>query len=344
MILPGRSRCGGGEEWEGIVVAGNGGSGSRLRRTAGWLGTHPTPRTGWNWAIWIAAVLVLAAIGSGHKQTPSDTADVAKTASTPTSSTTTTTGGTGAASSTTATVQAAATTASRAATTATSHPAASTGGVVVLADGAVLPNRARTPGAVNPAVTQANIGSTICVSGYTATIRPPSSYTTGLKIRQLASGYAYHGDTNTADYEEDHLISLELGGSPTAEANLWPEPYAGKDGARTKDQIENKLHALVCAHTITLTTAQHAIASNWVSAYDHYLGTPAPPAPPPSTPAPAPAPTTAAPIQHGCTTTTSGSCIRAGQFCKKALYGSTGYDATGRALRCTGDSSHPHWE
>ena len=94
-----------------------------------------------------------------------------------------------------------------------------TGGITVNAAGAILPNSARTPGATNPAVTQANIGQTICVSGYTATIRPDSSITTELKKEQLATGYAYKGDTATGDYEEDHLISLEIGGAPNVEAN-----------------------------------------------------------------------------------------------------------------------------
>ena len=138
--------------------------------------------------------------------------------------------------------------------------------------GVVLPDPSRTPGAANPAVTQANIQQTICVSGYTATIRPPASYTTGLKRQQLVSGYAYQGDTNTRDYEEDHLISLEVGGSPDSPQNLWPEPYAGSDGAKTKDKIENKLHDLVCSGQLSLAAAQHAIATDWWSAYQTYDG------------------------------------------------------------------------
>jgi hypothetical protein len=148
------------------------------------------------------------------------------------------------------------------------------GGAVVNAVGAILPNRVRTPGAVNPVVTPADIRSTICVSGWTATIRPPSAYTTGLKQQQLASGYSYRGDRSDGDYEEDHLISLELGGSPTSVRNLWPEPYRAPDGARIKDKIENKLHELVCAGQLGLATAQHAIARNWWTAYTTYLGTP----------------------------------------------------------------------
>jgi hypothetical protein len=152
------------------------------------------------------------------------------------------------------------------------NPAHATGGITVNAAGAVLPNSARTPGAVNPSVSQANIGRTICVSGWTATIRPDSSYTTELKVQQLASGYTYKGDTAKGDYEEDHLISLELGGAPSAEANLWPEPYKAPEGARVKDVVENKLHSLVCDHAVSLATAQRDIATNWWVAYQTYVG------------------------------------------------------------------------
>ena len=171
-----------------------------------------------------------------------------------------------------------------------------TGGITVNTAGAVLPNSARTPGAINPSVTQATIGRTICVSGWTATVRPSSSFTTSLKVAQLASGYTYKGDTATGDYEEDHLISLELGGAPSAEANLWPEPYNAPEGARVKDQLENKLHTLICGGTITLATAQLAIATNWWVAYQTYVGaapavsTYKPPVVAKPAPAPAPAP------------------------------------------------------
>src|SRR5256885_9038407 len=69
-----------------------------------------------------------------------------------------------------------------------------------------------TPGVFNPDVTQSTIGSTICVSGWTATIRPPSSYTTNLKNQQkIIYGEA---DIPNSDLEEDHLVPLELGGAP----------------------------------------------------------------------------------------------------------------------------------
>jgi hypothetical protein len=132
------------------------------------------------------------------------------------------------------------------------------------------PDPALTPGATNPGVTQANIAATICVSGWTATVRPPAAYTTALKIRQIvAYGYA---DSRTADYEEDHLVSLELGGAPRDPKNLWPEPYAATlpdgtpVGARVKDQVENYLHRKVCSGRMTLAAAQELIARDWESA------------------------------------------------------------------------------
>ncbi len=125
-----------------------------------------------------------------------------------------------------------------------------------------LPDPNCTPGATNPDVTQANIQSTICVSGYTETIRPPTSYTDPLKVQSIRA-YGYN-DTNVADYEEDHLIALEIGGSPTSVANLWAEPHYGTYTSLQKDSFENYLHTQVCTGKITLSTAQNEIATNWV--------------------------------------------------------------------------------
>lgn len=47
---------------------------------------------------------------------------------------------------------------------------------------------------------------------------------------------------------------------------------------------------------------------------------------------------------HACTRTSSGSCIRGGEFCRQADYGHKGYDAQGRKYICKGDRTHPHWE
>jgi hypothetical protein len=133
------------------------------------------------------------------------------------------------------------------------------------------PDKFRTPGTTNPNVTQANIKRTICKAGWTKTVRPPSSYTTNLKLQQIGE-YGYRVK-KPGSYEEDHLISLQLGGDPRDPRNLWPEAYAGKCGARVKDVIETKLKRLVCARnpTLTLTEAQQLISQNWVGAYIQYV-------------------------------------------------------------------------
>ena len=134
----------------------------------------------------------------------------------------------------------------------------------------IRPDPTLTPGATNPAVTQANIHQTICVSGWTKTIRPPASYTNKLKAQQMIE-YRYPPGTPPRSVEEDHLISLELGGSPTDPENLWPEPWAGEWGARRKDVIETKLKHLVCSGAISLEAAQTAIRTDWIAAYHTYV-------------------------------------------------------------------------
>jgi hypothetical protein len=133
------------------------------------------------------------------------------------------------------------------------------------------PDPILTPGALNPDVSQAMITATICVSGWTATIRPPTSYTSALKGQQIAQ-YGYPIVAPSA-YEEDHLISLQLGGAPSDPRNLWPEPYeitlgdGRPTGARKKDVFETALKKQVCAGTISLADAQAQIGVHWVHAY-----------------------------------------------------------------------------
>ena len=132
-----------------------------------------------------------------------------------------------------------------------------------------LPDPAMTPGAINPAVTQANIRETICVRGYTKTIRPPEPYTEGLKREQLrAYGYA---DQAIWHYEEDHLIPLEVGGAPHDARNLWPEPRYGEWNAHKKDLLENELHWRVCHGRMSLAEAQRIFARDWIAGYRHYV-------------------------------------------------------------------------
>lgn len=127
-----------------------------------------------------------------------------------------------------------------------------------------LPDPSCQPGAFNPDVTQATIGSTICVSGWTKTVRPPASYTNALKARQITE-YGYD-DTDLSDYEEDHFVPLELGGAPRDPKNLWPEPRYGNEQAGDKDQVENRLKQAVCSGTVTLDAARNAIVTDWTTA------------------------------------------------------------------------------
>jgi hypothetical protein len=104
---------------------------------------------------------------------------------------------------------------------------------------------------LNCSVNQSNIQSTICKSGYTGTIRPPVSYTDNLKVQQIAR-YGYL-NTNPSSYQEDHMISLEVGGNPTNHENLWPEEVTQ---AHVDDKAENQIRAQICSGTITLTQGQ----------------------------------------------------------------------------------------
>jgi hypothetical protein len=135
-----------------------------------------------------------------------------------------------------------------------------------------LPNPAVTPGAVNPAVSESNIATTICRSGWTRTIRPRQAYTNELKHRQLGPGGSYAGGP-AKDFEEDHLIPLELGGAPSGADNLWPEPRHPPDGwsSDKKDDLEGVLNRLVCSGRLPLAAAQQAVAHDWTAAYRQFV-------------------------------------------------------------------------
>lgn len=234
----------------------------------------------------LAFAFLLTACGSATAPAPSASLIVAATATVPATSTVPPT----------ATVAPSATAASAPATVQPSSAAPAAAAPVAQA-GHVGPAgaypSADNPGAINPDVTQDNIKTTICVSGYTAKIRPPESYTEPLKIRQIQQyGYA---DTKVADYEEDHMIPLEVGGHPTDPKNLWPEPYVPAPGSHEKDRVENYLHDQVCSGAMLLVDAQKAVQTDWVAVYNRIVaGAPATkPAVPTATTQAAPAATSA---------------------------------------------------
>ncbi|MCF3106868.1 hypothetical protein IPZ58_35690 [Streptomyces roseoverticillatus] len=133
-----------------------------------------------------------------------------------------------------------------------------------------LPDPACTPGATNPKVTQATLKTTICRSGYTAGIRPPTNITGREKTANAAS-YGYKGSLREAEY--DHLISLQLGGDPNDPRNLWVQPPSpghqeGKGPNNPKDAVETKLKNAICSGKTDLVKAQQAIARDWTTALD----------------------------------------------------------------------------
>jgi hypothetical protein len=148
------------------------------------------------------------------------------------------------------------------------------------------PDPSKTPGWPNPDITQDQIAQNICSKTWTtSTIRPTEDYTTKLKLQQMKD----LGLTGKeADYEEDHFISLEIGGNPSDPRNLWPEPWnlkvgANDYGAHTKDFVENFLHDEVCFSvpnhkvssgdkypaktSITLVQAQQIITQDWYACF-----------------------------------------------------------------------------
>ena len=117
---------------------------------------------------------------------------------------------------------------------------------------------------LNPNVTQATIGSTICVSGWTASVRPSESYTYNLKKQQMAQEGL---PGSTRNYEEDHRMPLELGGAPSDVMNLSPE---SPPSPNPKDSNETSLKYDVCDGRMSLVQAQAQMVSTWLAAYPGY--------------------------------------------------------------------------
>jgi hypothetical protein len=112
--------------------------------------------------------------------------------------------------------------------------------------------------ALNPAVTEATIGATICHAGYTRTVRPPTSYTNAVKVRLLLE--AGLDPSHAGEYELDHIVPLALGGAPRSLSNLQLQPWPE---ATTKDRLEVHLQHLVCHGEVSLAGAQQCIAVDW---------------------------------------------------------------------------------
>jgi hypothetical protein len=114
---------------------------------------------------------------------------------------------------------------------------------------------------LNPAVTQANIATTICVPGWSATQRPPTSYTNRVKRKLMTqAGIPWSA---RAEYELDHGVPLVLGGHPSSVHNLHLQPWQGPEGAYAKDAVERRVRAMVCSGQLDLLRAQLCMADDW---------------------------------------------------------------------------------
>jgi hypothetical protein len=125
----------------------------------------------------------------------------------------------------------------------------------------ILPEPKLTPGDTFDVTAQ-----DVCTPGYARKVR-------NVPVEMKRQVYREYGITSQGpgDYEIDHLISLELGGSNSIK-NLWPESHRTSPwNAQVKDRLEDKLHELVCSGQLDLKTAQKAIASNWIEAYKKYV-------------------------------------------------------------------------
>ena len=148
--------------------------------------------------------------------------------------------------------------------------------------GLPLPDPRCSPGAVQPGYTIRDI----CphVNPALEAMRPDTA--------EKAAVYRAYGITSHpyGKYEIDHVVAIsslgEAGSDPAhPTANLFPELNDTPDPAmirkyhlppsyihNSKDLLELVLHDKVCAGAVPLATAQQAMDTDWVAAYQKYVG------------------------------------------------------------------------
>jgi hypothetical protein len=133
-------------------------------------------------------------------------------------------------------------------------------------EGGAEPDRRLTPGA-----TRIVTVSDVCAMPREEVV---SEVTPSLR-QQVLREYGI-ANARPDDYEIDYLIAPGLGGVEELH-NLWPEPSASPTwNAHVKDALEERLHEMVCAGKLDLSTAQRDIATDWIAAYKKYFHTDAP--------------------------------------------------------------------
>lgn len=148
-----------------------------------------------------------------------------------------------------------------------------------------------------------NVGVTITLtprteaSGCVRGARPdrrcsPGAYYSGLTSAILCSSTFHTGDVRNVPQSEksaveraygmqaraygrtieiDHIVPLELGGSNDI-SNLFPESGTGAASYHAKDQLENRIHDMLCAGHIRLRAAQTQMGVDWVLLYRGVFG------------------------------------------------------------------------
>lgn len=130
----------------------------------------------------------------------------------------------------------------------------------------LLPDRRLTPGATRSVQIRE-----ICSMAHDQVIRPVSTELQG----EVLEEYQLR-DASLKNYELDYLITPGLGGADDIR-NVWPQPrYTAVWNSFAKDQLDDRLHQLVCSDQLSLAEAQQEVASDWISAYKKYFHANAP--------------------------------------------------------------------
>jgi hypothetical protein len=125
-----------------------------------------------------------------------------------------------------------------------------------------VPDRNLTPGA-----TRSVAARDVCASA------PRQDWAVAATVKKRVLQEYGMDRAQAHSYELDYLITPELGGANDIR-NLWPEPYSSTAwNAHVKDELEDRLHTMVCAGQVDLPSAQRDIANNWIAAYKKYFHT-----------------------------------------------------------------------
>jgi hypothetical protein len=74
------------------------------------------------------------------------------------------------------------------------------------------------------------------------------------------------------DYYDDHLVPLSVGGHPSDQRNLWPQPLEGKWRDADKNQLELSVYRQLCRGDITLKEGQAIfLRTDWTKEYEKYF-------------------------------------------------------------------------